>query len=244
MAIDISHADDLRRVYLFVYANFACTTTDVADAHKGMNTRYARELLGALQHGDLITIIESDEGDCWQTCPDTYDTMSTEEAEAKIDKWLGVQPPPNPQNATSPARSSLKSASKEPHPCGCGCGEVITTRSVYRPGHDARHAGQVGRAMADLLGGSPTAADKKEADRLVATLPSDNLKAKAFRIRDNAMAKSKAKPEPEPTAVEGIVQVGKNAWPARRYNDGKVEYFQGKATKTASATATKTFQEG
>ena len=33
--------------------------------------------------------------------------------------------------------------------CLCGCG--VTVNKAYRPGHDARHAGQVARYAADLL---------------------------------------------------------------------------------------------
>ena len=32
--------------------------------------------------------------------------------------------------------------------CGCGCGEAVGTNAKFRPGHDARHAGNVGRALA------------------------------------------------------------------------------------------------
>ncbi len=32
--------------------------------------------------------------------------------------------------------------------CGCGCGELVGKNATFRPGHDARHAGNVGRALA------------------------------------------------------------------------------------------------
>jgi hypothetical protein len=32
--------------------------------------------------------------------------------------------------------------------CGCGCGEHVAKGRTFRPGHDARHAGNVGRALA------------------------------------------------------------------------------------------------
>lgn len=35
-----------------------------------------------------------------------------------------------------------------PAGCRCGCGESVGKRAKYRPGHDARHAGQVARAAA------------------------------------------------------------------------------------------------
>src|SRR4051812_38628717 len=54
--------------------------------------------------------------------------------------------------------------------CRCGCGQQVGRGALSRPGHDARHASQVGRAMtaagaADLV--------------LLAELPSEALRAKA-----------------------------------------------------------------
>ena len=62
--------------------------------------------------------------------------------------------------------------------CACGCDmRVASRRSRYRPGHDARHAGQIGRLLASLLAGPMEPAD--QVDRLLAGLPTDELKAKA-----------------------------------------------------------------
>lgn len=67
--------------------------------------------------------------------------------------------------------------------CLCGCGDT-TSGGSYRPGHDARHAGQVGRAIA--AGG--------DADTLVKALPTDALRAKAvaFAARQAAQPEGKA----------------------------------------------------
>ncbi|ALY10010.1 hypothetical protein FDH62_gp52 [Arthrobacter phage Pumancara] len=57
--------------------------------------------------------------------------------------------------------------------CNCGCGEATSSsKTMYKPGHDARHAGNVARAMA---------ADYNEAgnDEKLEALPSANLKHKA-----------------------------------------------------------------
>lgn len=248
--IDINNAADLRTVYLQTYDGFAITPSDVRDQNKHINLRYARELLGVLVHGGLVTVGEGDEGDVWQTFPDTYDTMSREEAEARIDGWLGVQAPPSqePGSSTSTSRTKLTSAVMGPHPCNCGCGETITTRAMYRPGHDARHAGAVGRQIAQ--DGDESALD---------ALPSENLRSKALRVAHNAMTKgAKAKPEPvrdedtvdagdDGTAnvVHGVVKVGKTEYIAVKYTlSGDVDYFKGDETLKASKTAAKTFQEG
>lgn len=71
--------------------------------------------------------------------------------------------------------------------CGCGCGD--TTKSTFRPGHDARHAGNTGRALA----ANPK--DKTALADLAAMSPA--LRAKAERVRDNAIAKAQAKAEAE-----------------------------------------------
>lgn len=43
-------------------------------------------------------------------------------------------------------------------PCGCGCGATTNPGRLYRPGHDARHAGQVGRMLAAKAPGAEEAA--------------------------------------------------------------------------------------
>lgn len=78
-------------------------------------------------------------------------------------------------------------ASKTTSPtCTCGCGEQIGPKATYRPGHDARHAGAVARAIA---------ADPKQEKTLPLALPSPALRAKAQRAAARALA-----PKPEPTA--------------------------------------------
>lgn len=58
-----------------------------------------------------------------------------------------------------------------PTPCRCGCGQpTVRAEAMYLPGHDARHAGQVGRAII---------ADPTQAEAELAKLPTDRLRAKA-----------------------------------------------------------------
>lgn len=55
--------------------------------------------------------------------------------------------------------------------CRCGCGlQTIRTDAMYLPGHDARHAGIVGRAII---------ANPTQAKDLIAALPTDRLRIKA-----------------------------------------------------------------
>lgn len=81
----------------------------------------------------------------------------------------------------------------EPRPCGCGCEEPVGPRALFRPGHDARHAGATGRALA--------ANPKDKAANAALAAMSDSLRAKAERVRDNAIAKAKkAKAEADSAA--------------------------------------------
>jgi hypothetical protein len=68
--------------------------------------------------------------------------------------------------------------------CLCGCGDLVLTmgRSLYKPGHDARHAGNLGRLVAE-----------SGDDSLLASLPTPALRAKAETVANNARAKAQAK---------------------------------------------------
>lgn len=70
--------------------------------------------------------------------------------------------------------------------CACRCGEPVGAKAMYRPGHDARHAGLVARAIVE---------DPKRAKALLATLPSPSLQAKAQRAADRLTAKVTEKAE-------------------------------------------------
>lgn len=80
--------------------------------------------------------------------------------------------------APAPAKASVPVVA-----CGCGCGETANPGRLYRPGHDARHAGQVGRALVAKAPGAEEAA---------ASLPTA-LEAKARAFAANAAKKEAAK---------------------------------------------------
>ncbi|WP_147262046.1 DUF429 domain-containing protein [Blastococcus sp. TF02A-26] len=70
--------------------------------------------------------------------------------------------------------------------CRCGCHEQVSPGARYRPGHDARHASQVGRAM--IAAGA-------EDPALLATLPSEALRAKARAMLDRSASRGRPQPE-------------------------------------------------
>lgn len=70
--------------------------------------------------------------------------------------------------------------------CLCGCREPVGRGALYRPGHDARHASQVGRAM--LAAGA-------EDPALLAALPSGALRRKARAMLDRSALPGGVRPE-------------------------------------------------
>jgi hypothetical protein len=91
-------------------------------------------------------------------------------------------------------------ATPTPVACHCGCGETANIGRTYRPGHDARHAGQVARrvvanvpgADAELAALPPKLQEK--AARFVSNRGAETeRKAKAAEIRKAAAAELKAK---------------------------------------------------
>lgn len=97
--------------------------------------------------------------------------------------------------------------------CGCGCGTVVKSRkSLYAPGHDARHAGLVAREVVAT----------GDMSLIKSALPSvalrDKATAMATRLAEKPVKSSSAKAS---TVVESV-KVGRWTYPARKVN-GKVE---------------------
>lgn len=87
---------------------------------------------------------------------------------------------------TTAAKTAEVEATPTPTACKCGCG--APTKSTYAPGHDARHAGQIGRWL--LANPDATPAQRKTQ---LANLPTPALQAKAERVVETAAAKEQAK---------------------------------------------------
>jgi hypothetical protein len=99
--------------------------------------------------------------------------------------------------------------------CKCGtCGEIVGSmgKSLYRPGHDARHAGNIARYVAETgddtkINDLPTDALRNKAENMVTRL---RAKAQVKADRDAAKANKTAKwTEGEP------VKVGRWTYPTR-----------------------------
>lgn len=250
MSTSITNLDDLRLAYTSVFRDFAILTSDLVEETDGrINNRYARELLGTLQSADLIVLTEGEEGDVWQTLkPGTYNTHTLDEALAFFDEWAAENAVVTEQT-DKPVKEKKTSTPRVPketkmHDCYCGCGEQVPAKSFYKPGHDARHAGVIGREIA--AGYATKGFDRRE---LLTMLPSDKLVAKAEGIAEKAIERieaKQAKADAEPiTAIDaGEAKVGKNWVQARKHADtGLVEVHSSpEGWVEASKSAAKTFR--
>lgn len=84
--------------------------------------------------------------------------------------------------ATAPATKVTEAPAPQPNLCKCGCGQATTRPEArYVSGHDARHAGEVGRSSRS----------DDEVRELFADAP--KLQAKALRVRETARRKEAEK---------------------------------------------------
>ena len=87
-----------------------------------------------------------------------------------------------PENQTSTAKAVTT------RHCTCGCGQATSSsKTMYKPGHDARHAGQVARRIVEKhLSGDAAQAELK-------ALPTANLQHKAGAMVSRLLAKLESK---------------------------------------------------
>ena len=90
--------------------------------------------------------------------------------------------------------------------CLCECGEAVGSKANYRPGHDARHAGQVARQAAD---------DLENLAQYLKQLPSTALRRKALRHAERLAPASPKAPS--------RVKIGRWDYPMRWTTDNKME---------------------
>jgi hypothetical protein len=189
--MDTETREALRETYLYSFDGHGAVPTDLVDAEIAHNARHGRELLAVLTNANLLCQEDvNGDGDVWVPY-ETRDDHTRDEAENLVDTWLDEQDPtsvladPTPSPATSTRKKvPSKMTTTEFKKCGCGCDENVPPKSTYRPGHDARHAGQVAKAML---------AKGEYDDEAVAVLPSEALRDKATAIFNKRIAKVQAK---------------------------------------------------
>jgi len=245
---------DLKKVYLHTFDSFATDPSVIEEEVDGINAKYARQLLKVLTDASIVAMSDvNGEADVWQTFPQTSDEITREEAEARFDEWAVEAD----LHAVTPTKEpKAKRNDVGVHPCYCGCGENVPGTSFYRPGHDARHAGVIGRLVAstgnkDHLNELPSAklTEKAQGIATKALAKADakrkaeheRAEAKAAKNRDKANAtKQEVK---APASESGFIRVGRNDnIPAIRIGD-KVTYVDAKGTeKVASKSAAASFK--
>lgn len=157
--------------------------TGIASALE-INTRYARELVGVLHYQGFLD--ENEEGEF---------EISLAQTEEEFAEFLDNNTPSEESQVPTATTSTPKSTKPKPvsksgsvTDCLCRCGDKVAGKANYKPGHDARHAGQVAREIASNY--STKGFDRK---KILATLPSDKLKVKAEAIADRLVSKIETK---------------------------------------------------
>lgn len=91
------------------------------------------------------------------------------------------------QTATRTASTTGDAKAPTTRACTCGCGlATSSSKTMYKPGHDARHAGQVARRIVEKhLHGDAAQAELK-------ALPTANLQHKAGQMVTRLLAKAEA----------------------------------------------------
>lgn len=229
--VDRNQVDDLRTVHLLTFNSFSADPVMIEQETDGkINSRYARELLGVLIKHNFVESVEVEGETMYQTTnPGTYDSFTEDEALAAFDEWVATLP-------GQPTSKPAKAAKPKPEgtACYCGCGETAGSKSFYRPGHDARHAGQIGRQIAENY--ATPGFDRRE---LLAELPSEKLVAKAESVAETQIKKLEAKAaKANAKDIDGTITVGKQPGiEATKQKDGTVVRKDGKpVSKSAAAT--------
>lgn len=244
MTTNVESRDDLSRLLGVVFDSFSFHPEQMHTDDWPWPVNYTRQMLALLVKSGTVTTVEDGEGETYWQCWKTYDEHEFAEVLGDFDHWFD-------NHATSIEGESMATTAPpkvKPEantPCYCGCGEL--SKGFYRPGHDARHAGNVGRLVAQN-----TLAGESDPEQPYNDLPSEKLVAKAKKITESALAKASKSVKKDdrkveahsPGAVAGIVKVGKNEYAAQRLADGSVTYWKGNEELTASKTAAKTFQVG
>lgn len=236
--------DDLKRTYLTVYNIGTVDAGDIVD-QVHVNSRYARELLGVLAHHNLILNPDENDTSVYTYNTDPFDDKADNEvsAEEVFDQWakehnLTPVAPHTPSTATNTANTTSatprqpqdRKSKKGTGSCTCGCGR--STGSLYAPGHDAKHAGEVARRLAErwIAEGEPTM--NGHDDEIIKVLPSMVLADKALRIARGLFAKASTKGtgarHATEAAIEAAIAAGEAARAAEtRSPEDDAEYPQG-----------------
>ena len=218
---------DLLGVFLLA-VNHESVNASTVSVELGHNPRYSRELLGVLSK-ELLQQVEIEGQDEWviaEAMPADENFTTIEAAFTPVfntwwSKHSGQEVPKEKAKEKKSAPRSVALNADPNRKCNCGCGEPVGKKSLYRPGHDARHAGAIAREVAkDLV--NPDSYDWRMA---LEVLPTDALRAKAEAHARRLAGKGRKdqvkageKPAPAVTRELPPVQVGRWTYPAQEVN--------------------------
>lgn len=246
--------EDLKAVYLAVFDSAITTDVPSVASKLRLERRYANELFQTLaaikdSNGNALITINllageemNDTPHDWWEAGVNIDAQTHDEAEALFDATVpdmegdpvsrqGNSAPYNPEagtNVTTAPRTPRNATNPADLPlCLCGCQTPVNNRKRnYKPGHDARHAGQVARAMAAWPGLEYS--DKRAG--FLDVLPTDALRWKAATMADRLIAKEtkgdRAVKHASKAQIEAAITAGEKA--KAKSEVGKVEFASGK----------------
>jgi hypothetical protein len=207
---------DARRIFDLSQATSASTIAEFVDA-TGLDAKYVRSLLVTMDKRGLL-LFQPDQAEQVQGYHWDEDLDGIFES-----LW----------NDGEPEVVTVTQAVQVTGTCRCGCGEAVAGKRIYRPGHDARHASQVAKAL--IAGASdeaydalPTAALRLKAAGQVARA-AKKAEVKAARARatgkrsgGSVNAKHGTTTSEMGKIVEGTVKIGRWTYPARTLGDKSV----------------------
>lgn len=226
--------EDLRKVYLHIHASAIVDEIPEIAADLNLGRRYVNELVATLQaikdeDGQALVHINWKAGEGgntgvhdWYSTGYTIDSHTPEQAAEYFDRVVPedvklvetkAPTPRTPQNATNPAGLPM---------CLCGCDKPVTNRNRnYKPGHDARHAGAIGK----LLGQMNPEVDEENWTTMLGLLPTQALQAKADAMGRRLAVKRIEKVE---KSVKGAAKEILAVDPGKTTGIAKVEFLSGK----------------
>jgi hypothetical protein len=203
---------EARRVFLWSQDAPAISAITIHQAFPSINTKYARELLGALTAHNLLYETAGYAGE-------THAGMTWEQgADVAFKQFFPTAQPTTKKEHKMTTTSVDESGAgyQQAINCLCYCGLQTSRNRLYLPGHDARHASDVAKR---ILAGE----DKTKA---LNELGSDALRAKAIQqvARTQVKATVRAvKAQAQNPAVEvEPVKIGRWVYPARRDAHGVI----------------------
>jgi len=234
---NIDTGKDLAFVLRLTHSQTLVSPSDIVTASsERINSRYARELLGLGATHNLLVVEDDPElGDVWMLndapASDLTDASDNPQvdyhatSESMAFDALSIDAPKTGKiKKTEPVKvKSVLDKDGKPRLCTCGCGENLQGKSMYRPGHDARHAGWVARYIA----AQPT--DEHEFDALNA-LPTQALRDKATahanRIIEKNAKKGKVQEQPVFTPRRGTIKMGRWTYDVETTPEGQIVAYK------------------